>query len=91
MKFSFHFRRSPTVVNRPPLPYTFSNGMSVWKPSRPSEYATARFLTMRVKSSRQEVCVIPSGANSRARVNSGNGVPLTRETIIAARLKPVLL
>ena len=34
---------------------------------------------------------MPSGWNRRVRVNSGNGMPLTRCTMIAARLKPVLL
>jgi len=34
---------------------------------------------------------MPSGSNSRSRVRSGNGFPLTRETMMAARLYPVLL
>ena len=34
---------------------------------------------------------MPSGWNSRVRVKSANDMSLTRETMIAARLKPVLL
>ena len=34
---------------------------------------------------------MPSGANSRLAENSANGIPLTRETMMAARLNPVLL
>src|SRR5262245_61300177 len=34
---------------------------------------------------------MPSGVNRRSRVKSANDWPLTRDTTIAARLKPVLL
>ena len=34
---------------------------------------------------------MPSGAKMRCFENSANDMPLTRDTMIAARLKPVLL
>ena len=81
-KFSFHRSRSSTVVSRPPFPIMFVNDMSVLKPRwAVPAYAVVRPFTTAVKSSRQRVCVMPSGLKSRACVKASRLWPLTRCTM----------
>ncbi len=75
------------MVRSPPLPWTFSKGISMdHPPSRPERYAMARSATILVKSSRHWVFSIPKGSKILFFENSAKDIPLTRSTRTACRL-----
>ena len=84
--------RSPTVVSSPPLPWTFSNGISVENEPRPFVIRDrATFHDARVIVAPRRAASCRAARRYAVRVKSANDVPLTRATRIAARLYPLLL